>query len=181
MKSVNVKSLICITVLVLTVVNQAESHFAPDLVSLAAGGHLIIVGKLLEAEGKVDAQTRILYTDVIVEVVQVIRDTTEQEITVGSTVNFRPLGGQIDNHWQGIIGEAEFSKEEVGNLLLLSLKRPHPRTTAGGRRGFDTIFDVLGGEHGKHTVKIKDNVPMVHLFGLKRRGVEIGLPLDWVL
>lgn len=159
MKSVNVKCLICIAVLVLTVVNQAESHFAPDLVSLAAGGHLVIVGKLLGAEGKVDAQTRILYTDVTIEVVQVIRNTTEQEITVGSTVNFRPLGGQIDDHWQGIIGEAEFSKEEVGDLLLLSLRRPHPRTTAGGRRGFDTIFDVFGGNMENTRLKSKVMFP----------------------
>ena len=137
------------------------------------------------------------YTDVIVEVVQVIRNIIEQEVKVGSTINFRlpskPVGyGRF---------EAEFSKEEVGDLLLLSLRRPHPRTTAGRRKGFDTIFDVYGGDHGKHTVRIKDDLPMVYLFGLKRRvkdpqfrrsrnrrlhkdryqELEIGLPLDWVL
>lgn len=196
MKSATVKCLICITILALFVVNQAESHFAPDLVSLAVGGDLVIVGKLLAAEGKKDAQTQVLYTDVTVEVVQVIRNATRQEITVGSIVNFRPFGGQIGNHWEGIIGDAEFSKEEIGHLLLLSLRRPHPRETPWARLGFDTIFDVFGGKLGKHTVKIKDSVPMVYLSGLKhwivdpqfRRGhtshyrdIEIGLPLDWVV
>ena len=196
MKSVNVKCLICIAVLALVVVNHAESHFAPDLVSLSVGGELVIVGKLLTAEGKMDAQTQVLYTDVTVEVVQVIRNTTEREITVSSTVNFRPFGGQIGNHWEGIIGGAEFSKEEIGDLLLLSLRRPYPRGTPWARKGFDTIFDVFGGESGKHTVKIKDDVSMVYLSGMKHwvvdpqfprghkdhyRGLEIGLPLDWVL
>ena len=199
MKGVNVKCLICIAVLALVVVNQAEScvRVAPDVVGLAVGGELVIAGKLLAAEEKADAQIQVQYTDVLVEVVQVIRNITEQEIKVGATINFRlpssPIGyGRF---------EAEFSKEEIGNLLLLSLKRPHPRTTAGRRKGFDTIFDVLGGDHGKHTVRIKDDLPMVYLFGLKRRVVdpqfrrsrnrrsdkspyqdmEIGLPLDWVL
>ncbi|MCZ6676219.1 MAG: hypothetical protein O7E52_03105 [Candidatus Poribacteria bacterium] len=184
MKNVNVKCLICIIVFALTVVNQAESErAAPDLVSLAVVGELVIVGKLLAAEvivGKLDDQTQVVYTDVIVEVVQVIRNTTEQEIKVGSTINFRPLGGQIGNRKGGIVGDAEFGKEEIGNLLLLSLIRPH-RATAGGKMGFDTIFDVFGGEDGKHTIKIKDNVPMVHLFWMERRDAEIGLPLDWVL
>ena len=199
MKSVNVKCLLCITILALVVVNKAESDIrvAPDVVGLAVGGELVIVGKLLAAEEKADAQIQVQYTDVVVEVVQVIRNITEQEIKVGSTINFRlpdvPIGyGRF---------EAEFSKEEVGDLLLLSLRRPHPRTTAGRRKGFDTIFDVYGGDHGKHTVRIKDDVPMVYLFGLKRRvenpqfrrsrnrrlhidryqELEIGLPLDWVL
>ncbi len=199
MKGVNVKCLICIAVLALVVVNQAEScvRVAPDVVDLAVGGELVIVGRLLAAEEKADAQIQVQYTDVLVEVVQVIRNITEQEIEVSSTINFRlpssPIGyGRF---------EAEFSKEEIGDLLLLSLKRPHPRTTAGRRKGFDTIFDVFGGDHGKHTVRIKDDLPMVYLFGLKRRVVdpqfrrsrnrrsdkspyqdmEIGLPLDWVL
>ena len=199
MKGVNVKCLICIAVLALVVVNQAEScvRVAPDVVGLAVGGELVIVGKLLAAEEKADAQIQVQYTDVLVEVVQVIRNITEQEIKVGATINFRlpssPIGyGRF---------EAEFSKEEIGDLLLLSLKRPHPRTTAGRRKGFDTIFDVFGGDHGKHTVRIKDDLPMVYLFGLKRRIVnpqlrrsrnrrlhkdrylelEIGLPLDWIL
>ena len=199
MKGVNVKCLICIAVLALVVANQAEScvRVAPDVVGLAIGGELVIVGKLLAAEEKADAQIQVQYTDVLVEVVQVIRNITEQEIKVGAPINFRlpssPIGyGRF---------EAEFSKEEIGDLLLLSLKRPHPRTTAGRRKGFDTIFDVFGGDHGKHTVRIKDDVPMVYLFGLKRRIVnpqlrrsrnrrlhkdrylelEIGLPLDWIL
>ena len=199
MKKVNVKWLTCIAVLALLVVNQAESDVraAPDVVGLASGGELVIVGKLLSVEEKADAQIQVLYTDVVVEVVQVIRNITKQEIKVGSTINFRlpsaPIGyGRF---------EAEFSKEEVGDLLLLSLKRPHPRTTAGRRKGFDTIFDVYGGDHGKHTIKIEDDVPMVYLFELKRRTVnpqfqrsrnrrlhtdryqelEIGLPLNWVL
>ena len=199
MKSVNVKYLLCITILALVVVNQAESdvRVAPDVVGLASGGELVIVGKLLAAEEKADAPIQVQYTDVVVEVVQVIRNITEQEIKVGSTINFRlpdvPIGyGRF---------EAEFSKEEIGDLLLLSLKRPHPRMTAGRRKGFDTIFDVYGGDHGKHTVRIKDDLPMVYLFGLKRRvedpqfrrsrnrrlhndryqELEIGLPLDWVL
>ena len=199
MKSINVTCLLCIAVLALVVVNQAESdvRVAPDVVGLAVGGELVIVGKLLAAAEKADAQIQVQYTDVVVGVVQVIRNITEQEIKVGSTINFRlpsaPIGyGRF---------EAEFSKEEVGDLLLLSLKRPHPRTTAGRRKGFDTIFDVLGGDHGKHTIRIKDDTPMVYLFGLKRRVVnpqfrrsrnrrlhidpyqelEIGLPLDWVL
>lgn len=196
MKNVNVKCLICIAVLALVVVNQAESlRTATDIVGLSRG-HLIIVGKLLAAEGKKDAQTRVLHTDVTVEVVRVFRNITEREIKVGSTVNFRPIGGQIGNHWEGIIGEAEFSKEEIGDLLLLSLKRPNPQGTPWTRKGFDTIFDVYGGEHGKHTVKIKDDVPMVYLFGMKHwitdpqfprghkdryRGLEVGLPLEWVL
>ncbi len=191
--------LICITILALVVVNQVESDVraVPDVVGLAVGGELVVVGKLLAAEKKVDVQIQVQYTEVVVEVVQIIRHITEQEIKVGSTINFRlpdaPIGyGRF---------EAEFSKEEIGNLLLLSLKRPHPRTTEGRRKGFDTIFDVYGGDHGKHTIKIKDDVPMVYLFGLKRRVVdpqfrrsrnrrshkdqyqelEIGLPLDWVL
>ena len=199
MKKVNVKWLTCIAILALVVVNQAESDVraAPDVVGLASGGELVIVGKLLSAEEKADAQIQVQYTDVVVEVVQVIQNITEQEIKIGSTINFRlpsaPIGyGRF---------EAEFSKEEVGDLLLLSLKRPHPRTTGGRRKGFDTIFDVYGGDHGKHTIKIKDDVPMVYLFGLKRRIVnpqfersrnrrlhkdryqelEIGLPLDWIL
>ena len=199
MKNVNVKCLLCITIFALVVVNQAESdvRVAPDVVGLASGGELVIVGKLLAAEEKVDAQIQAQYTDVIIEVDQVIRNITEQGIKVGSTINFRlpsvPIGyGRF---------EAEFSKEEVGDLLLLSLKRPHPRTTVGGRKGFNTIFDVYGGDYGKHTIRIKDDVPMVYLFGLKRRIVnpqfqrsrnrrlhrdryqelEIGLPLDWVL
>ncbi|RKU13907.1 hypothetical protein C6502_01805 [Candidatus Poribacteria bacterium] len=199
MKSVNVKCLLCITILALVVVNQAESDIrvAPDVVGLAVGGELVIVGKLLAAEEKVDTQIQVQYTDVVVEVVQVIRNITEQEIKVGATINFRlpdvPIGyGRF---------EAEFSKEEIGDLLLLPLKRPHPRTTVGRRKGFDTIFDVYGGDHGKHTVRIKNDLPMVYLFGLKRRvedpqfrrsrnrrlhndhyrELEIGLPLDWVL
>ena len=199
MKSVNVKCLLCITILALVVVNQTEGDIrvAPDVVGLAVGGELVIVGKLLAAEEKADTQIRVQYTDVVVEAVQVIRNITEQEIKVGSTINFRlpsvPIGyGRF---------EAEFSKEEVGGLLLLSLRRPHPRTTSGRRKGFDTIFDVYGGDHGKHTIKIEDDVPMVYLFGLKRRIVnpqfersrnrrlhidryqklEIGLPLDWIL
>ena len=199
MKSVNVKCLLCITILALVVVNQAESDVraVPDVVGLASGGELVIVGKLLAAEEKTDPQIQVQYTDVVVEVVQVIRNITEQEIKVGSTINFRlpdvPIGyGRF---------EAEFSKEEVGDLLLLSLRRPYHRTTEGRRKGFDTIFDVYGGNHGKHTIRIKDNVPMVYLFGLKRRvedpqfrrsrnrrlhkdryrELEIGLPLDWVL
>lgn len=199
MKSVNVKCLLCITILALVVVNQAEGdvRVAPDVVGLAIGGELVIVGKLLAAEEKADTQIQVQYIDIVVEVVQVIRNITEQKIKGGSTINFRlpsaPIGyGRF---------EAEFSKEEVGDLLLLSLKRPHPRTTAGRRKGFDTIFDVYGGDHGKHTIKIKDDVPMVYLFGLKRRTVnpqferlrnrrlhkdryqelKIGLPLDWIL
>lgn len=199
MKSVNVKCLLCITILVLVVVNQAESdvRVAPDVVGLAVGGELVIVGKLLAAADKANAQLQVQYTDVVVEVVQVIQNVTEQEIKIGSTINFRlphvPIGyGRF---------EAEFSREEVGDLLLLSLKRPHPRTTAGRRKGFNTFFDVYGGDHGKHTIRIKDDVPMVYLFGLKRRvedpqfrrsrnrrshidryqELEIGLPLDWVL
>lgn len=199
MKSVNVKCLLCFTILVLVVVNQVESDIraAPDVVGLAVGGELVIVGKLLAAEEKADAQIQVQYTDVVLEVVQVIRNIIEQEIKVGSTINLRlpdvPVGyGRF---------EAEFSKEEVNDLLLLALKRPHPRTTAGRRKGFDTIFDIYGGDHGKHTVRIKDHVPMVYLFGLKRRvedpqfrrsrnrrlhkdryqKLEIGLPLDWVL
>ncbi len=196
MKSVNVKCLICIAVLAL-VVNQAKSSIqtAADIVDLS-GGYLIIVGKLLAAEGKVDAQTRVWYTDVTVEVVQVFRNITEREIEVGSTVNFRSIGGQIGNHKHELIGEAEFNKEEIGDLLLLSLRRPDPRGTPWARKGFDTIFDVYGGEHGKHTIKIKDDVPMVYLFGMKHwsvdpqfprghkdryRGLEVGLPLEWVL
>lgn len=193
------RCLICITILALVVVNQAESDVraVPDVVGLAVGGELVIVGKLLAAKEKTDAQIQVQYTDVVVEIVQVIRDRTEQEIKVGSTINFRlpdvPIGyGRF---------EAEFSKEQVGDLLLLSLRRPHPRTTAGRRKGFDTIFDVYGGDHGKHTVRIKNDLPMVYLFGLKRRvedpqfrrsrnrrlhndryrELEIGLPLDWVL
>ena len=199
MKSANVKCLICIAVLALIVVNQAEScvRVVPDVVGLAAGGELVIVGKLLAAEEKADAQIQVQYTDVIVEVSHVIRNITEQEIKVGSTINFRRPGEPIG---YGRF-EAEFSKEEIGDLLLLSLRRPHSRTTAGRRKGFDTIFDVFGGDHGKHTVRIKDDVPMVYLLGLKRRIVdpqsrrsrnrrshkdpyqelEIGLPLDWVL
>ena len=199
MKSVSVQCLLCVTILALVVVNQAESDIrvAPDVVGLAVGGELVIVGKLLAAEEKADAQTQVQYTDVIVEVVQIIRNITERERKVGSAINFRlpsvPIGyGRF---------EAEFSKEEVGDLLLLSLRRPHPRTTAGRRKGFDTIFDVHGGDHGKHTVRIEDDVPIVYLFGLKRRvenpqfrrsrnrrlhidryqELEIGLPLDWVL
>ena len=199
MKRVNVKYPICIVALALVVVNQAEGDIrvAPDVVGLAVGGELVIVGKLLAAEKKADAQLQVQYTDVVVEVVQIIQNVTEQEIKIGSTINFRlpdvPIGyGRF---------EAKFSKEEVDDLLLLSLKRPHPRTTAGRRKGFNTIFDVYGGDHGKHTVRIKDDVPMVYLFGLKRRvedpqfrrsrnrrlhidryqELEIGLPLDWVL
>ena len=114
------KCLICIAVLALVVVNQAEScvRVAPDVVGLAVGGELVIVGKLLAAEEKADAQIQVQYTDVLVEVVQVIRNITEQEIKVDATINFRlpssPIGyGRF---------EAEFSKEEIGNLLLLSLK-----------------------------------------------------------
>jgi hypothetical protein len=181
-KKVNVLCLICIAVFALTVANPAESRSVmPDLVGFTVVGDLVIVGKLLAAEGKVDAQTRAVYTDVIIEVVQVIDDRTEQEIKVGSTINFRPLGGQIGNRKSEIVGEAEFGKEEIGNLLLLSLRRPHPRATAGGRKGFYTIFDVFGGEAGKYTIKIKDDVPMVHLFWRERRDAEIGLPLDLVL
>lgn len=198
MKSVDVKCLICIAVLVV-VVNQAESdvRVAPDVVGLAVGGELVIVGKLLAAGEKTEAQTQVQYTDVIVEIVQVIRNITEQEIKIGSTINFRIPGEPIG---YGRI-EAEFSNEEIGDLLLLSLRRPHPRTTAGRRKGFDTIFDVLGRDHGKHTVRIKHDLPMVYLFGLKRRvedpqfrrsrnrrlhidryqELEIGLPLDWIL
>ena len=199
LEGVNVRCLICIAILALVAVNQAESDVraAPDVVGLASGGELVIVGKLLAAEEEIDPQIQVQYTDVVVEIVQVIRDITEQKIKVGSTINFRlpdvPIGyGRF---------EAEFSKEEVGDLLLLSLRRPHPRTTAGRRKGFDTIFDVYGGDHGKHTVRIKNDVPMVYLFGLKRRvedpqfrrsrnrrlhndryrEFEIGLPLDWVL
>ena len=199
MKSVNIKCLLCIAILALVVVNQAESDIrvAPDVVGLAVGGELVIVGKLLAAEEKVDTQIQVQYTDVVVEVVQVIRNIIEQEIKVGSTINFHlpdvPVGyGRF---------EAEFSKEEAGDLLLLSLRRPHSRTTAGRRKGFDTIFDVYGGDHGKHTIRIEDDLPMVYLFGLKRRvedpqfrrsrnrrlhkdryrELEIGLPLDWVL
>ena len=176
MKSVNVKCLICIAVLAL-VVNQAKSSIqtAADIVDLS-GGHLIIVGKLLAAEGKVDAQTRVWYTDVTVEVVQVFRNITEREIEVGSTVNFRSIGGQIGNHKHELIGEAEFNKEEIGDLLLLSLRRPDPRGTPWARKGFDTIFDVYGGEHGKHTIKIKDDVPMVYLFGMKHWSVDPQFP-----
>jgi len=151
------------------------------LIDIAAMGDLIIVGKLLAAEGKVDPQTRVMYTDVIVEVVQVIRNITDQEVKVGSTINFRQIGGQIGNHRSEIVDEAKFYKEEIGNLLLLSLKRPNPRATPWGRRGFDTIFEVFGGEYGKYTIKIKDDVPMVHLFWLERPDSEIGLPLDTVL
>ena len=199
MKNVNVKRLLCITILALVVANQAESdvRVAPDVVGLAVGGELVIVGKLLAAEEKADAQIQVQYTDVVVEVIQVIRNRTEQGIKVGSTINFRLPGAPIG---YGRF-EAEFSKEEVGDLLFLSLKRPHPRTTAGRRKGFDTIFDVFGGDYGKHTIRIKGDIPMVYLFGLKRRIVnpqfqrsrnrrlhidryqelEIGLPLDWVL
>ena len=199
LEGINVRCLICITILALVVVNQADSDVraVPDVVGLASGGELVIVGKLLAAAEKADTQIHVQYTDVVVEVVQVIRDITEREIKVGSTINFRlpdvPIGyGRF---------EAEFSKEEVGDLLLLSLRRPHPRTTAGRRKGFDTIFDVYGGDHGKHTVRIEDDLPMVYLFGLKRRvedpqfrrsrnrrlhkdryrELKIGLPLDWVL
>ena len=199
MKSVNVKCILCITILALVVVNQAESdvRVAPDVVGLAIGGELVVVGKLLATKEKADVQIQVQYTDVVVEVVQIIRNVTKQEIKVGFTINFRLPSAPIG--YGGF--EAEFSKEEVGDLLLLSLKRPHPRTTAGRRKGFDTIFDVYGGDHGKHTIRIKDDVPMVYLFGLKRRIVnpqfqrsrnrrlhrdryqelEIGLPLDWVL
>ena len=167
------------------------------MVGLAIGGELAIVGELLAAAENTDAQIQVQYTDVVVEVIQVIRNITEQEVKVGSTINFRlpdvPIGyGRF---------EAEFSTEEVGDLLLLSLKRPHPRTTASRRKGFDTIFDVYGGDRGKHTIRIKGDLPMVYLFGLKRRvedpqfrrlrnrrlhidryqELEIGLPLDWVL
>ena len=199
MKRVNVKYPICIVALALVVVHQAEGdvRVAPDVVGLAVGGELVIVGKLLAAEEKADVQLQVQYTDVVVEVVQIIQNVTEQEIKISSTINFRlpdvPIGyGRF---------EAEFSKEEVGDLLLLSLKRPYPRTTAGRRKGFNTIFDVYGGDHGKHTIRIKDDVPTVYLFGLKRRvedplfrrsrnrrlhidryqELEIGLPLDWVL
>ena len=193
------RCLICITIFALVVVNQAESDVraAPDVVGLAVGGELVIVGKLLAAEEETARQIQVQYTDVVVEVAQVIRNITEQEIKVGAIINFLlpdvPIGyGRF---------EAEFSKEEVGDLLLLSLRRPHPRTTAGRRKGFDTIFDVYGGDHGKHTVRIEDDLPIVYLFGLKRRvenpqfrrsrnrrlhidryqELEIGLPLDWVL
>ena len=56
MKSVNVKCLLWITILALVVVNQVESDIrvAPDVVGLAVGGELVIVGKLLAAEEKVD-------------------------------------------------------------------------------------------------------------------------------
>jgi hypothetical protein len=194
MKNVNVKCLLCITMFTLVVVNPVESdvRVAPDVVGLAVGGELVIVGKLLAAEKKVETQIQVQYTDVVVEVVQVIRNITEEGIKVSSTVNFRLPSGPIG---YGRF-EAKFSKEEVGNLLLLSLKRPHPRTTADRRKGFDTIFDVYGGDHGKYRIEIKDDVPMVYLFGLKHRIVnpqfershkdryrelEIGLPLDWVL
>ena len=198
MKRVDVKCLICIAVLVVAV-NQAESdvRVAPDVVGLAVGGELVIVGKLLAAGEKTEAPTQVQYTDVSVEIVQVIRNITEQEIKIGSTINFRIPGEPIG---YGRF-EAEFSNEEIGDFLLLSLRRPHPRTTAGRRKGFDTIFDVLGRNHGKHTVRIKHDLPMVYLFGLKRRvqdpqfrrsrnrrlhidryqELEIGLPLDWVL
>ena len=174
--------LLCIAVLALAVANPAESRrAAPDLVGLAVVGDLVIVGKLLAAEGKVDPQTRTMYTDVIVEVVKVIRNVTDQKVKVGSTINFRQIGGEIGNRKTDLIGEAEFHKEEIGNLLLLSLKRPRPRATPWGRRGFDTIFDVFGGEHGKYTIKVKNKVPMVYLFWLERPNEEIGLPLDLVL
>ena len=174
--------LLCIAVLALTVVNSAESlRAAPDLVGLAVVGDLVIVGKLLSAEGKVDPQTRIMYTDVIVEVQKVIRNVTDQKVKVGSTINFRQIGGEIGNRKMDLVGEAEFRKEEIGNLLLLSLKRPRPRATPWSREGFDTIFDVFGGEDGKYTIKIKDNVPMVKLFWLERPGEEIELPLGLVL
>ncbi|MBI1925800.1 hypothetical protein HYR99_16320, partial [Candidatus Poribacteria bacterium] len=81
------------------------------LIDIAAMGDIVIVGKLLAAEGKVDAQTRAVYTDVIVEVVQVIQNLTKQEIKVGSTLNFQPLGGQIGNHRSEIVDEAKFHKE----------------------------------------------------------------------
>ena len=178
-----VKCLICIAVFALTVMNPAASFRSREyFVSIAVMGDLVIVGKLLAVEGKMDAQTRVGHTDVIVEVVQVIQNRTEQEVEVGSTINFRPLGGQIGNHRMTIIGEATFDKGEIGNLVLLSLKRPDPRVTTNSRRGFDTIFDVFGGAHGKYTVRIKNNkVPMVHAFWSERRDKEIGLPLDLVL
>ena len=71
MKSVNVKCLLCITILALVVVNQAESDIrvAPDVVGLAVGGELVIVGKLLAAEEKADAQIQVQYTDGVAEVV----------------------------------------------------------------------------------------------------------------
>ncbi|MFQ6116077.1 MAG: hypothetical protein ACE5NG_18610, partial [bacterium] len=106
---------------------------------------------------------------------------TDQEVKVGSTINFRQIGGEIGDRKMDLVGEAEFRKEEMGDLLLLSLKRPRPRATPWSRMGFDTIFDVFGGEHGKYTIKIKDDVPMVQLFWLERPGEEIGLPLDMVL
>ena len=180
MKKVSVKCLICIAVLALTVANPAESRFAPSLTTIAIAGDLVIVGKLLAAEGKVDPQTDIMYTDVIVEVVKVIRNVTDQKVKVGSTINFRQIGGEIGDRKMELVGEAEFRKEEIGNLLLLSLKRPRTRATPWGRRGFDTIFDVFGGEYGKYTIKIKENIPMVHLFWLERHGEEVGLPLDMV-
>ena len=93
---------------------------------IAAMGDLVIVGKLLAAEGKVDPQTHVMYTDVIVEVQKVIRNVTDQEVKVGSTINFRQIGGEIGNRKTDFIGEAEFRKEETGDLLLLSLKRPNP-------------------------------------------------------
>jgi len=159
--------LLCIAVLALTVVNQAESStFAPYLTTIAIAGDLVLEGKLLAAEGKIDPQTRIMYTDVIVEVVKVIRNVTDQEVKVGSTINFRQIGGEIGGRRTRIIGEAQFRKEEIGNLLLLSLKRSNP-ATLWGKEGFDTIFDVFGGEHGKYTIKIKDDVPMVQLFWLE--------------
>ena len=65
MKGVNVKCLICIAVLALVVVNQAESRVrvAPDVVGLAVGGELVIAGKLLAAEEKADTQIQVQYTD----------------------------------------------------------------------------------------------------------------------
>ena len=75
MKRVNVKYPICIVALALVVVNQAESdvRVAPDVVGLAVGGELVIVGKLLAAEEKTDVQLQVQYTDVVVEVVQIIQ------------------------------------------------------------------------------------------------------------
>ena len=166
----------------LTVTNKAESFRAREyLVSIATLGDLVLVGKLLAAEGKQDVQSGIVHTDVTVEVVQVIRNIMEQEVEVGSTINFRPLGGQIGNHRLLIVDEAKFDKEEIGKMLILSLKRPSPRMTANTRKGFDTVFDVFGGEYGKYTITTKNGVPMVNAFWLERRDEDIGLPLDLVL
>lgn len=185
MKRENFKFLISIVIgmiLMMIIVNQAESYRAREyLVDIAVLGDLVIAGKLLAIEGKQDAQTGFVYTDVSVEVQNVIRNVTKQNIKAGTILNFRPRGGDIGDHRYFSIDDATFHKEEIGNLVLLSLKPPHPEVTANRRKGFDTIFDVFGGVWGKYTVKIKKDTPIVLAFWHERRNEEIGLPLDLVL